>query len=482
MAIIDSNTQIGQALRVVLPVIYIIIAIISVIGNLISLQIICANRFRHKAYHAIICGIIVADTLFTIIFMFIRSISYSYLTADWFLNVTDWCKAEMYLLKLFDFVLAYSIVFLAFDRVVSPQRCWFGVRRLRSGIAISISIWIVSAYILIPILIFKQQIFKQTYGGYICTNLDESITLTWLTQNPRRILDFLDILFRTIVPIFLMLSIMLVILFKNDFRECYYRRRMRSLRSADITNSNRQKIDASFEVNTSNLSIPEIQYQNLYPRRLKYMVFSYILVFMICQLPYEIYRATLLWNLGTQEDLTTNRIDFAIEIPLLILKLINRAVNPFLFMCLADEDLLRQKCCRLWCMPCIPGCIGCNNCWCQDCYDAVKYEINHCIGGKVHEPDYVPTGVQTVYTERYLDGDQLITKQKVTEELQTRVPAYYKAQPKVNIGSSTSRNENTTFSYTSEPTASQQRLQLNESILNGSHVSEFKTQNSSKQF
>ena len=162
------NYQVAQALQIVLPVIYIVAALLGILGILVVLQIICANRFRHKSIHLLISSLCFADFFFIIIFTIVRSVSYGYLSVNWFINVNDWCKAEMYLLRLFEFVLAYTIVFLCLDRAVSMGSCWFGIRKFRSGISIVVSIWIASAYVLIPILLFKQTIYVEKYGGYLC--------------------------------------------------------------------------------------------------------------------------------------------------------------------------------------------------------------------------------------------------------------------------------------------------------------------------
>ncbi len=40
--------------------------------------------------------------------------------------------------------------------------------------------------------------------------------------------------------------------------------------------------------------------------------------------------------------------------------------------------------------------------------------------------DWVPTGLQTISTHQYRDGDKLITKQRILEEYETGVEPYYK--------------------------------------------------------
>lgn len=63
-----------------------------------------------------------------------------------------------------------------------------------------------------------------------------------------------------------------------------------------------------------------------------------------------------------------------------------------------------------------------------DCARTLKYECNHCLGDQnaLKEENWVPTGVQTISTEQYRDGDKLVTKQRILEEYETGVDAYYK--------------------------------------------------------
>ena len=207
---VTLNDDTVTALRIVLPIVYACIAIIGVIGNIIVLQIICANRFRHKSIHLLACSIICADLFYIVIFTVVRSVSYAYSNTNWFINPTDWCKAEMYLLRIFDFVLAYSVVFVCLDRAVYLNSCWYGVRKFRSGISIVISIWLASAYVLIPILLFQQTLAFQSYGGYLCQTTDASVPLFWLGTYPRRVLDFIDIVFRIFFPILLMIILLVI--------------------------------------------------------------------------------------------------------------------------------------------------------------------------------------------------------------------------------------------------------------------------------
>lgn len=141
----------------------------------------------------------------------------------------------------------------------------------------------------------------------------------------------------------------------------------------------------------------------------------------------------------------SERLDYVIEIPLLLLKLLNHCVNPYFYICLADLYALRRKSCRLWCVPCLPGCIGCSQCWLYDCGRTCSYEARHCCccwptaaaaGRRAHDDDdFVPTGLQQISTYQYRDGDKLVTKQRIVEEYETGVEPYYK-NPKMAVAHS----------------------------------------------
>nr|QVK45736.1 G protein-coupled receptor [Proales similis] len=399
------------ALRIALPIVYAVVALLAVFVYLIVVQIICANRFRHKSLHSIILNLAIGDLAFVGIFSILRAVSYANSSSDWILVPEKWCKAEMYLLRLFDFVLAYSIVFLCFERVARPRSFLYGMTKLKSGFAISISIWIASAYVLIPILLFQQTISTQSYGGYLCYTKDESVTLAWLGQQPRRLLDFLDIIFRIFLPILLMLLFILMSICLN-----------RPRKSQLLNNSANGRTREGVTLETMTIDITKKQ------GSLLVMAALYAFTFAFCQLPFEIYRSIMLFNIDLESKLSISEqnVDFAIEIPLLFLKLLNRCINPLIFVLLADPNSFKRGCFRFWCCPCLPGCIGCKSCWFYDCQRTCISELCWCSHEFQDQNKWVPTGLQTISSYSYRDGDQTITKQKVVSEYEKGVQPFYK--------------------------------------------------------
>lgn len=380
---VKSDT--ASALQVILPVIYILIGLLSIIANLNGIQIICSNRFRHKSIHLLVLSLCIEDLLFSIIFMIIRAVSYAHLSSNWFIDPQNWCKAEMYLLRLFEFILAYTIVAMCLTRIFKYNSFCCSLRSLRTGFAIVASIWVASAYILIPILLFKQNIVDQQYGGYLCTTTDTSVLLSWLSATPRATLDIIDIIFRIIFPSFLMIVILVI----NFFWK-------------------RRKSDISV-TQTKHLKVIETTTKANYTR----LVITYACVFLVCQLPYEIYRFVMIQNDNLRVDLKSNNLEFAVEIPLLLLKLINRVINPFLYVCLADKENFSHKFCRLWCFS--------NECWFKDCGEAIRNEFRFCVGSDNNNSanqNLYSTGIKSTTTESYFEGNTRVTKKIIVEEFE----------------------------------------------------------------
>jgi amino acid transporter len=136
----------------------------------------------------------------------------------------SWCKSEMYILRIMDFLLAYTIVFLCLDRCVKRRKCCYGQRRFVSGICILISIWFATCYALIPILFFTQQLNSLNYGSYECNYNETQINeLTWLDlqqiQAPYRTIYLIDFMFGNALPVFLMIFLLILRFFIHRKRK-----------------------------------------------------------------------------------------------------------------------------------------------------------------------------------------------------------------------------------------------------------------------
>ena len=84
----------------------------------------------------------------------------------------------------------------------------------------------------------------------------------------------------------------------------------------------------------------------------------YVIFYIICQLPYYIYRLVRIYHPSIEANLSSLNILYAIDIPLIILRLIHRAINPWLsfFLMRSIRDSSRQACSSFWCCGCLPCC------------------------------------------------------------------------------------------------------------------------------
>ena len=116
-------------------------------------------------------------------------------------------------------------------------------------------------------------------------------------------------------------------------------------------------------------------------------------MFIICQLPYYTYRLIRIYHLSIERNLSSSNILYAIDIPLIILRLINRAINPWLsfFLMRTIRDSSRQACSSFWCCGCFPCCSNRWSCLhdCSLCFHNEWYDLtsNHRV---IHE--IRPTG------------------------------------------------------------------------------------------
>lgn len=225
MASTETFPQIAYPIRVIIPIVYTIIIAFALIGNILNFYSLCvsSDRYGRKSIHVLIWNLTAEGTIWSLIFYTVKMVSYADLgehfaiyNGKW-LN-DSWCKSEMYILRIMDFLLAYTIVFLCLDRCVKRKKCCFGMRRFITGICIVVSLWLAVCYALIPILFFNQSLQPFNYGSYECNyNQSQINELNWLdlqnVQKPFQTIHLLDFIFGNALPIFLMILILIIRLF-----------------------------------------------------------------------------------------------------------------------------------------------------------------------------------------------------------------------------------------------------------------------------
>ncbi|CAF0764052.1 unnamed protein product [Adineta steineri] len=391
MASNETFPQIAYPIRIILPIVYTFITLIALIGNILNFYSLCVStdRYGRKSIHVLIWNLITEGTIWTLIFYIVKMVSYADLGEHFALNngqwLNDsWCKSEMYILRIMDFLLAYTIVFLCIDRCVKRKKCCYGQRRFVTGICILISVWLAICYALIPIIFFNQQLKPLNYGSYECIYNDTQINqLTWLDlqhiQAPYRTIYLLDFIFGNGLPVFLMIFFLILRFFIH--------------RKAK---TNTYKIDGNKnfdETDVNTYKQLDLQtYNDEHPNLIK-MVILYVIIFIFCQLPYYIYRLIRIYHPSIEFHLYSINILYAIDIPLIILRLINRAINPWLsyFLMRSIRDSSSQACSSFWCCGCFPCCPNRWSCL-HDCSICVRNEWNDLTANHQMIREIRPTG------------------------------------------------------------------------------------------
>jgi len=222
MASNEIFPEIAYPIRVIVPIVYTIIATFAITGNVLNFYSLCVSndRYGRKSIHVLIWNLIIEGTIWTSIFYIVKMVSFADLGEHFAINGgkwlnNSWCKSEMYILRIMDFLLAYTIVFLCLDRCAKRKKCCYGIRRFITGICIVTSLWLAVCYALIPILFFNEQLESYNYGSYECvTNETEVNELNWLDlqhiQLPIKTIYLLDFMFGDALPIFLMILLLII--------------------------------------------------------------------------------------------------------------------------------------------------------------------------------------------------------------------------------------------------------------------------------
>jgi hypothetical protein len=225
MASNETFPNIAYPIRVILPIVYTLITTFALLGNVLNFYSLCVSndRYGRKSIHVLIWNLMVEGTIWSSIFYIVKMVSYADLGEHFAINNghwlnNAWCKSEMYILRIMDFLLAYTIVFLCLDRCVKRKKCCYGLRRFITGICIVISLWLAVCYALIPILFFNEQLVSYNYGSYECvTNATQINELNWLdlqnVQSPIKTIYLLDFIFGNALPIFLMILFLILRIF-----------------------------------------------------------------------------------------------------------------------------------------------------------------------------------------------------------------------------------------------------------------------------
>ncbi|CAF4621776.1 unnamed protein product, partial [Rotaria sp. Silwood2] len=110
-----------------------------------------------------------------------------------------------------------------------------------------------------------------------------------------------------------------------------------------------------------------------------------------------------IYHPSIESNLFSINILYAIDIPLIILRLINRAINPWLsfFLMRSIRDSSRQACSSFWCCGCFPCC---PNRWSflRDCSSCIRNEWYDLTASQQMIREIRPTG--SIVKKEFIDS------------------------------------------------------------------------------
>ena len=379
MLIHGSLTDIDDSIRMVISIVYLFLALVVLTGNLLNFYSLCVSRDRYarKSLHLLIWNSVVEGTIWTSTSSLIHIVSYTRFNRDFLRKNLPWllehgCHLQTYFLRSMDFLLAYTIVCLCLDRCARKGIFCYGLRRFVTGLTISMCIWLIVCYALLPTFFVQFDIKALSYGTFECVYNESYINhqLPWLsfgqTQTPVRTIHLLDFIFGNGLPIVLMLSLLAL-------RWYLYRRQAQTsfqpdqIKYLDGSNWNlHPSVDSRRSENEDPNLIAMVcclrfileSVQHLAFPSIHFQVVLYVVTYVVCQLPYNVYRLIRIYYPQIESTLLPGNILFAIDYLLLVLRSINRAINPwlsFFFMPSIRESSWRAYS-SFWCCGCFPFC------------------------------------------------------------------------------------------------------------------------------
>lgn len=124
---------------------------------------------------------------------------------------------------------------------------------------------------------------------------------------------------------------------------------------------------------------------------------------MFCQYPYYIYRLIRIYHPSIEYNLSSLNMLYVLDIPLNVLRLINRTINPWLsyFLMYSIRDSSSEVCSSFWCCNCFPCC---PNRWSylNDCSSCLRNEWHDLTANHQAIREIRPTG--KVLKKEYLDS------------------------------------------------------------------------------
>ena len=285
-----------QMVRIIVPIIFGLIAVLGFAGNLLVIIVVVGNRQMRNSTNLLIISLALADLFFIIICVPFTATSYA--MPIWpFGNA--WCKIYQYMINVTAYASVYTLVLMSLDRylaVVHPIST-MGLRNERNTYIAIVITWVVIFVFNVPILLQYQRIEYNFLGEdrSACMNIR-------IFEDPSqgRLLYGCFFAFGYVIPLALV-----SILYGAMIKRLLYGVAPRGNQSSESMRSK---------------------------RRVTRMVVIVVLIFAICWLPIQV--IFMFINFGTYPDSTAF---VAVQIASNCLAYMNSCVNPILYAFLSEN-------------------------------------------------------------------------------------------------------------------------------------------------
>ena len=151
------------------------------------------------------------------------------------------------------------------------------------------------------------------------------------------------------------------------------------------------------------------------------------MTYMICQYPYHIYRLVRIYHPSIESHLSSLNLLYVLDIPLIILRLINRTINPWLsyFLMNSIRESSEGICSSFWLCNCFPCC---PNRWSylNDCSLCIRNEWYDLTANHQTVREIRPTG--KVLKKEYFDS----TGKRIRQTYEEYIRYYRRPSGRIN--------------------------------------------------
>ncbi len=177
----EGNLTFEAVVKVVVPIIFSLIAILGLVGNLLVIIVVSFNNQMRNTTNLLILNLAIADLFFIIICVPFTAMVYS--MSQWPFG-SVWCKIYQYLLNVTAYSSVYTLVLMSLDRylaVVHPISS-MTIRNDRNAYILILLSWFIICFSNIPVIL-QYEAYIYTWAG---EERSTCLSIWMLQDNPKQ--------------------------------------------------------------------------------------------------------------------------------------------------------------------------------------------------------------------------------------------------------------------------------------------------------